>query len=182
MALGSKKDQIIVDNTPAYSLLDHETYAEMAGVCREAKFVFIMRDPVGRLWSGLAIHTRDSNPEDYQNVIDAYFRMALDNDEHFDRARSDYARTITELEQSIQPQRILYVFFEELFKKQTVNAIFDFIGVARREPALDKHPNANRLGLKLEPKARAAAKERLAGVYEFVRARFGERVPEAWKN
>ena len=37
MLLRSRKDQLIVDNTPAYALLDAATFAEMAGISADAQ-------------------------------------------------------------------------------------------------------------------------------------------------
>ena len=54
---GRTSEQIICDVTPSYSMLSAERYAEMASIGR-AKFLFIMRDPISRLWSQIRIRIR----------------------------------------------------------------------------------------------------------------------------
>jgi hypothetical protein len=182
MTLRSRRGQVIVDNTPAYSLLDRATFAEMAGICGDAKFVFILRDPVTRLWSGLGLHVRQSSPGDLDRDLKLALDRALGPDTARDYARSNYARTIQELEQAVSLENIHYIFFEELFTKATIDALYDFVRVARAEVKSDRAVNASRRGGKLDPESRARCRERLAPVYEFIAERFGDRVPEAWRR
>ena len=182
MVLRSRNDQLIVDNTPAYSLLDAATYAEMAGICRSAKFVLVMRDPVSRLWSGLGLQAKNSKPEDLDRDLSMLMDEALGEDRYMHRARSDYPRMIGELEKAVPAEDIHYLFFEELFLTPTAVALYDFLGVAQREPTPEKRVNASRLGRKIDPETRARCREQLAPIYDYVAARFGDRVPEAWKR
>ena len=128
MVLRSRKDQLIVDNTPAYSLLDAATFAEMAGICRNAKFVFVMRDPVSRLWSGLGLQAKNSKPEDLDRDLAMLVDEALGGDRYMHRARSDYARVIGELEKAVPAEDIHYLFFEELFSAPTASCALRFPG------------------------------------------------------
>jgi Sulfotransferase family len=182
MLLRSRKDQLIVDNTPAYSLLDAATYAEMAGICGSAKFVLVMRDPVSRLWSGLALQARNSTPEDLDRDLALQVDEALGEDRYMQRARSDYPRMIGALEKAVPAEDIHYIFFEELFSTPTVVALYDFLGVARKEPTPEKRVNASRRGRKIDPETRARCREHLAPVYDYVAARFGDKVPDAWNR
>jgi hypothetical protein len=181
------RHQVIVDNTPAYALLDSATYAEMAGICRNAKFVFVMRDPVARLWSGIGLGLAGMSPEDGDRERASRLEDALGADTTRQFARSNYARTIKELEQSIPVEDIHYVFFEDLFSRPAMRALYEFVGVAQADLISEKAPpdkvlNARRVGRDLEPETRARCKERFAPVYEFIHDRFGDWVPEAWRR
>lgn len=50
---GRMSERIVADITPAYALCTRASFAEMKAIHDDVRFVFLMRDPVERLWSGI---------------------------------------------------------------------------------------------------------------------------------
>jgi hypothetical protein len=179
---GSRPGQVIVDNTPAYALLGSDTFSEMAALA-DARFVFVMRDPVARLWSGIkhGLRSKIEGEGMSPDAVVARFAAAVDAADGPNLARSDYARTIASLEAAVPPSRVLYLFHETLFSQSAFDRVTDFLGVARG--AARPWREVNRSGMsEVRPDAASwrRARERLEPVYAFVRERFGSEVPAVW--
>lgn len=178
---GDQKDaRAFGDVSPAYGILGADAFQEMRDIYPNTKFVFVMRDPVDRLWSNARMRARrkgydlDAQSREYTNLLD----RALTHPRMF--GYSDYARTIEELERVVPSEDILYLFYETLFSDEGVKELCDFLG-------LDFVPGeySTRVfkGLNADVSADWArtAEGRLSHVYSFVRSRFGDRVPAGWR-
>ncbi len=175
--------------TPAYALLDAATFAEMAGLAPDVRFIFIMRDPVARLVSATRMNMRKRHRVDGPRPKPRSFedRMAqvLADPQDTSLLRSRYDLTIERLEAAVPRERIAYFFFETLFRQEEVDRLTDFLGVARHPARFERKVNAARGAQAAEPDVaalEARALEALAPTYAFVRARFGERVPGGWRR
>jgi hypothetical protein len=178
----SGPDDLIVDNTPAYALLGPETFAEMAALA-DARFVFVMRDPVERLWSGVkhGLRRRIDEGSIAPEQVVARFERAIDADDDPNLARSDYPQTIAALEAAVDSSRVLYLFHETLFSQASYDRVTDFACVARQKVRTARVVNGSPTVAAKPPAATyARARERLAPVYDFVRERFGPDVPATW--
>ena len=78
--LAYRGQPVAVDITPNYQCLAAEDYAAMARLHPNARFVFLMRDPVERLWSGVrhALRDRIRSGAATEDEIRARFRDALE--------------------------------------------------------------------------------------------------------
>nr|WP_249139059.1 sulfotransferase [Actibacterium sp. MT2.3-13A] len=166
------------DVTPIYSLLGRAAFAEMAASYPRTRFVFIMRDPVDRLWSHVRMRARRLGLAPGEAAFDKMVFSRL-NDPRF-LGRSDYARTITELEAAVPREQILYLFYEELFSDASLRRLCDFLGLGFVPGTYDEKVFA---GISAEAPRDwlLAARAKLAPVYDFVTARFGDAVPAAWR-
>jgi len=179
---GSREGQVLVDNTPGYALLGPDTFAEMAAFA-DARFVFVMRDPVARLWSGIKhrMRLRIDDGKAGPGAVAARFAAAVDAPDDPDMARSDYARTIAALEAAVSESRRLYLFHETLFSQASYDRVTDFLGIARGRARPGREVNRSRtVDARPDAAALRRARERLAPVYGFVRERFGTEVPATW--
>jgi hypothetical protein len=179
---GSREGQILVDNTPSYGLLGPETFAEMAAVA-DARFVFVMRDPVDRLWSGIRHRLRPRlasgalSPE----AAAERFSAAVDAPDDADLARSDYRRTIDALEAAVPSAAVLCLFHESLFNQAAYDRVTDFLSIARGRARSWRRVNrGSDVAARPDAAALRRARERLAPVYDYVRQRFGSEVPATW--
>ena len=181
--LGNRGHSIIGDVTPSYALLGRRTYAEMAAQHPDTRFIFLMRDPVDRLWSGIRHRTRpwfDDPRGGVKEALDA-FENAIDDPYNTDLRRSDYARTITALDAAVPADKVLYLFYETLFTPETLARICDFLGIEPFEAAFSERTHEGvRYPEKPTPEAFARARAMLAPSYDFVFSRFGDEVPAAW--
>ena len=95
--------------------------------------------------------------------------------------RSDYARTLTALSRVVPSDRLMVVFYEEMFQPETVRNITDFLGIAPHPADFEEVANPG-LPLPLDPKLRARARKFLAEQYAFVDRWFNGQVPPRWSG
>jgi hypothetical protein len=177
---------VVGEITPDYAYLEPEVFAEMAALHPDVRFVFIMRDPVDRLVSALRMSMRRAVRTDAPRIPEMAF------DERLEKAATDpeernillsrYERTIERLESAVAPERIGYFFYETILSQPEVDRLADFLGIARRPGEFAARVHAasgdeGALGADMDARLRAA----LGPTYAFVRARFGDRVPAAWR-
>lgn len=168
-----KEESVFCDITPGYSLLDAVGYRAIIDMHPRVRFIFLMRDPIERYWSALRMGVRkmkNFNP-------DQRFMDLLGDKDYF--YRSDYKRTIEELEKVARPEQIKYVFYENLFTDETAAAITSFIGVAPWPAKFDQivNPGAK---IPLAADKMAAAYEAYRHIYDFIFDKFGDAVPASW--
>ena len=158
--------------TPAYAILTDEGFALMRETLHGPRIIFIMRDPLDRYWS--AVRMAQRNPAKLDVTFHLAFKRAGNH------ARGDYGATIEALDRQFDPGAVLYLFYEELFSATTLRRVARFLGV---EPEwswqLDK---VSRLG-KPHPMPDPSTELilMLQPTYDFVRERFGDAVPGAWR-
>lgn len=184
MQMGARNHHKVVgDITPAYALLDADTLGEMATLSPDVKFVFLMRDPVARLWSGIKHRIRVSKvaEADRQDAANTALEEALANDPHMARRRSDYAQTIRNFDVFVDPDNVLYLFYETLFSQQSFDRVTEFLDIAPHKALPNRKVNArspNRLTA--DPALMAAARTHLDDTYRLTRERFGDLIPAQW--
>jgi hypothetical protein len=162
---------VVGEITPAYALLSAATFAEMAGLGRDVRFVFVMRDPVARLISAVRMSARRRHAW----LGDALRAKML--------KRSRYDLTIRQLEAAVPREQIAYFFYESLFRQAEMDRLCDFLGVAHRPAMFDRKVHADPgTAVRLDREVEARAMEALVPAYDFVRKRFGELVPATWRK
>ena len=175
---------IVGDITPSYALLGRETFAEMLHMAQDVRFVFIMRDPVQRLWSGIKQRIRGELALGRLNNdwMRRSFFSALADPLHPDFLRSDYRRTITELDAAVPPERIHYTFFETLFQNGSsdIGSLSNFLDLAEDRLDIGHRVHASASSDGPESRDILLAYRVLEPVYDYIRSRFGSRVPEGW--
>ncbi|MGR3710348.1 MAG: sulfotransferase [Alterinioella nitratireducens] len=183
---GRSTETLICDITPAYSMLDAPHFADMASI-GAARFVFILREPVARMWSQMrmAVRLRDLSQEgddaSYAEACNDQARRILKRAKPTTLGRSDYARTMAELEAAVPADRIMYVFYERLFEPETVAQICDFLGIAPIAPDADRQVNPGRSAPIPEDIARGM-RTLLDHQYIEVARRFDGDLPAAWNR
>jgi hypothetical protein len=170
--------------TPAYSLLPPAGFREMVEIFPTARFIFIMRDPVELLWSvirynmQLAERGRRDTRWLKQTEPNAFVDEALAVPKAMARGR--YERTITSLESVVSTDRILYLFYENLFTADSMAKIENFLELpALKDYAalLDEKINSSRPAI-MEAENRTKVRMAFASTFTFVERRFGR--PKGW--
>lgn len=171
--------------TPAYGLLSAAAFAEMDGLFPNTRFIFIMRDPVERLWSHIRYkNDRAAHSKRAVKDVNADFLEALQLPNAI--GRSEYQRTIEELESVIPKDRILYLFYETMTSPETgpaeIQKVEALLGIERltADPKFFSKPINASSSAKLDPENEAAAMKLFAPVYAFVERRFGR--PPQWRS
>lgn len=181
LTTGRQKESVIADFTPAYGLLAPQRLAKMSNIASVTRFIYILRDPVSRLWSHIRMKAgrKFSDDAEFTRCVNSTFWSFGRGKQRDIWARSDYKQTLENFACSVDPRQLMVVFYEELFSSATLDRICDFLGV-RSFPAPNTLPvfaspiKAMRAG-QLEH-----AQQWLAPQYEYVHARFGE-LPKAWQ-
>lgn len=173
----------LCDFTPSYAACDRTVFTEMDALADEAKFVFIMRDPVERLWSQARMAGKNvvSRRKDvaFDKVTRHSLRHYLGKKKPGELPRSNYARTIAELEAAIPADRILYLFYETLFTDESIKKFCEFVDIPVLPADFSAGSNVG-VSMKIPPRIEIELREGLLEQYAFVREKFGEAVPKSW--
>lgn len=171
----------IAELTPAYALCGVRTFREMMTLHPDTRIVFVMRDPVERLWSGVrARHgAQISRTPDHAFLLEC-FADALGDPHHPDHRRSDYATTLERLA-TLPEGRVHFMFYETLFEQAAMDGLTAFLGIAPVAVQPQMRVNGGRaVGVCPDAALVARAVEAFAPTYQRVRALFGAAVPSTW--
>lgn len=171
---GREGARVIGDFTPSYALLETPSFEAMAGVAEDVKFIFLLRDPVARVWS----HIRMDNGDKGEAVALAKFDDFLNGGEKNIAKRANYRRTLNKLLEVIPRENLLVEFYERLFTPEAVGRVMGFLGIAPAAPDFAKQVNRSPAH-RLDAGREAMAREVLAPQYNFV-ARFMGGLPPEW--
>lgn len=172
------------DVSPSYSLMSSDGFAQMSAINENVRFVFAMRDPASRFVSSakheFRVTTASRVPT--QAVLSREVAQSITNRTSAPVRTSAYHKTIAQLEAVIPPQQIFYVFFEDLFEQSKIDELCDFLGVSRWPADFEKAVNADSApSLRLPDHEFSGVVDSLTEVYETIFAKFGDRVPAAWR-
>lgn len=172
--------RVVADVTPAYALLDDGVLVRMQALGPGTRFIYLMRDPVARLWSNVRMVA--ARGVEASGDVAARCGAILNQVEKGARAnildRGAYGATLDKLAR-LDPARVLVEFYETLFRSETVARICGFLG-------LDPHPAdfATRVHEGVAVPVTDATRDRLWQLtkheYGAVRQRIGT-LPHAWE-
>jgi hypothetical protein len=172
--------RLAADLTPAYALLSEDRLRGMAGLVPDVRVLYLIRDPVERLWSHVRMIARaraekDGNHEGRAaHVLARVFR----GKETEIAARGDYAAAIGKLARAVDPRRLMVAVTEEMLTAPGLARIMAFLGLAMPAADFSRRIHEGAAG-ELTPQARAEARAWLSAQYEFVADWLGRR-PAGW--
>ncbi|MEM0936645.1 MAG: sulfotransferase [Pseudomonadota bacterium] len=173
--------RILCDFTPEYGHLDADGMRELACFAdHRPYFLFVMRDPVERLWSQIRMEmdhrglAREKWPKAARELAES---MLADGPLAKGRY-NDYRHTLETLDASVAADRRRVLFMEELFDQETLDGLCDFLGVGRHEA--DFSPVHEGRPLDLPRDLRKRMRKSLDDTYRYVARRFPDRRPKSW--
>lgn len=178
---GRQGERLIADVTPAYGLLSADRFRQMANLLPRVRFLYLIRDPVSRLWSHIRMLAarRVASAERLQKAAQRIFWR-------FGRGRfpviwdrSDYRKTLMRLDQALAPGQLLTVFYENLFSQAAIRRICQFLGIQGVKAKVHNRVHAGP-DVPMDSNMVAHAQEWLAPQYEFIRNRFAS-IPQEWQ-
>jgi Sulfotransferase family len=180
--LGAAK--LVADMTPAYSLMSVQALAALVTVAADSRFVYLIRDPLARLWSHVRmVAARDYASYDFEKIATAQMEAILSGDMAGEGAgivqRGDYARILPKLAQAIPANRLFVQFQEEMLTPPGVAKLSAFLGIGAVAAELGERVHEGK-ALSLRDDLRARAIEWLRPQYEFVASMFPA-LPAAWR-
>lgn len=177
---GRKGAKVVGDITPAYALLSEDRLRRMHGLMPVVKFVYLLRDPVDRLWSAIRMKAswEGGSEAALQARATKYFDRWANGDEPEVQERGDYAGTLARLSTAVPENDRLVAFYEEFFAQTAWARLCGFLGVEVTQAPVDERVHESvRAGL--DKDRRAVARARLTDQYDAVERMLG-RVPAGW--
>jgi len=179
---GQGRAKVVGDVTPAYVLLSVERLRMMARLGDDVRFVYLMRDPVSRLWSHVRMMAArrggdgGADPGRARNILN----RTLKGKETEIEVRGDYAAALARLDAAVAPDKLLVLFYEDLFGGDGMSQLCRYLGIAPRggEQARRVHEGVT---LDMDQPLRDKAMDWLAPQYAYVLKRMG-RVPQSWQT
>lgn len=122
------------DITPSYAFLNFDAFEHIKQVIEgfgfDLKVIFLMRDPVDRIWSGLRMHQKNKAKkgifiDDDMLVEDFMATFKVSGIP----LRSNYKLTMKNIEAVFSEDAILYAFYENLFTRTSIDQIDNFLGI-----------------------------------------------------
>lgn len=169
---------LVADMTPAYSLLSVERLRRMAALLPDVRFLYILRDPVARLWSHVRMMARRRGAAEAGRAAKILHNTIRGAETEIIK-RSDYRGALERLWAAVDPARLMVMFYEDMMTLPGMRRICAFLGIAPVEPDLATRVHEGPV-LRLEADQADRARAWLAPQYEFVAERLGP-VPEAWQ-
>ena len=172
---------VVGDMTPAYGLLSVERLSQMAKMTADVRFLYILREPIDRLWSHIRMIAarRDPNGRATKSRCDRILRRLIDDGEPQIAVRSDYAAALEKLAAAVPSRRLLIEVFEDMISGEAFARICDFLGITRMPP--DRVPVHKGQPVEMTAEQRGAAVAWLAPQYDAVAKALGD-VPAAWRQ
>ena len=110
LGLFERQRGITGDITPSYSILTHESVAQMHKVAPQARLVFLMRNPIERAWSHYRFNER-FGASVALNDLDAFKAFVNSPDQEL---RSNYLRTIDLYLDFFDSSQLLLGFYDAI--------------------------------------------------------------------
>jgi len=176
---GSGKAVVVGEVTPAYALVSPGRLQEMARMASDVRFVYLMRDPMARLWSHVRMIARRRGGTDTVDPARAgrILRRTIRDREPEIANRGDYRTALEKLADAVDPSRLLVLVFEDLISGAAIGRLCAFLGIRLQTP--DLKPAHVGPPLAMTPGQSSAARDWLAPQYDFVADWLGFR-PAKW--
>ena len=179
---GAADARLVGEVTPAYALLPEERLKQMAGLSSRVRFVYLLRDPVDRLWSHIrmvAERTLEPGADPTVKAEQEFDRFLAGNEPTIAR-RSDYAGALSRMRAALRPESLFVDFYEQFFTEATLRRLCDFLGLTYVPGEFDTRVHAGPQ-LTLDEEKRREAQRLLAPQYAYVADMFGA-LPARWQD
>lgn len=170
--------RITGDITPSYSALNLKMLTRLKEEVEfngfRIKVVFLMRDPVERIWSAVRMerrvfgnHIGDINtlPPELDQVAEKFAQPKTE-------IRTRYDQTIRTIEQVFAPEDVFYGLYEELFTPDVLHRLCRFLGISYRPEETGIRVNITERSAEMSPDLRDRIAAHYAPVYAFCADRF----------
>jgi hypothetical protein len=182
----SPDTRLAADVTPAYGMLRPERFAQIRESFSSRAIttlpVFLMRDPVERIWSQMRMHARLFPGHEAAQTESAEFVAAHYASPPYAR-RTAYDETIRALDSVFGPDEIYYGFYEQLFTDTEVRRLCELAGIDFVVPGFDKRVHSSPKTADLPEDTVRKVAEQFRAVYLAVAERFPQvSLPDLWPS
>ena len=170
---------IVGDITPSYNSLKSEHFSiikqNLENLGFSVKIIFLMRDPIERIWSYIRMKKRDNKK--FSEIADNDLILQEYKHPHVE-ARSRYDLTMQNLEKVFAESDIFYCLYEDLFRSESINRLQDFLGLNKNIFNINVRKNASQKEQMLDAKIQREIANYYRNVYDFVGERFS--IEDRW--
>lgn len=179
---GMDKHALVADITPSYALLPVKRLKEMAKLSSDTRFIYLMRDPVARLWSHVRMTERRTGAaaRDMAAACKATMDRVISGVQSSMTERGDYKGAIERLNAAVDPSKLLIMFMEEMLTPAGIARLCTFLGIAYRQANFEQPVHVGPV-LAMAPAQYDAARALLRPQYDFV-ARHYPDIPANWRK
>ena len=180
LTAGADDKRLVGEMTPEYGLLPPARMAEINALAPDVRWIFLMRDPVSRLWSHIRMLVRRSKvaTADLAAACEAKFNEVLAGTAKDVVLRGDYKAIHGRLAEAVRPEKRLVMFYERLLTPAGVARVTDFLGLSTHPARLDRRVHEGVL-VAMPAALRDRAREWLWPQYAFVAQVYG--LPPEWE-
>ena len=185
---GGSEVTTVGDITPSYSALPKKALSKIKSELEsrgfKVKVIFLMRDPIERIWSQVRMSRRNklkANPDlilpNESKRIEAAFKIRSTE------IRTKYEITISNLEAIFNSNDIFYGFYEELFEEQSISNLRSFLDLSEFSVDTNQKVNVSEKNdslLELDEELGLRIFNHYKETYEYCQNRFG--VKEFWNG
>lgn len=179
---GAEDHKMVVDVTPAYSLLPAGVFQRMMDAHPAAHVLYILRDPLSRLWSHIRMNvSRGVNgSKNIAAIANDMLRAILAGEKGKQIVnRGDYASILPKLKQAVPADRLTIAFTEDLTADAGFDAFCDTFGLDRKPIPTDTAVHQG-IKAKMADELVAPTLAFLRVQYDYVAEHFGP-LPAAWQ-
>lgn len=181
---GMANAKVVGDVTPGYALLPESRLKAMLDVGKNVRILYLIRDPLARLWSHVRMIVSNVPPEKFKSEAVALFDLIISAGRSASAdgivARGDYASILPKLTRVFGPKRLMVMFYEDLFSEAGIEKLSRFLGVAPRQTDLNRRVHQGE-PLALPSALRDRALAYLRPQYDYIANTIGD-MPKSWQH
>ena len=178
---GAKPGQVVADITPAYALLREQRLSAMAKIAEDVRFLYVLRDPVERLWSHVRMIAirRDAKGQLTRQRCARILDRVFAGKESQIADRSDYAGALARLQAAVPKKQVLVDAIEDMVSGDGIKRLCTFMGISPMTGNLSPVHRGQPLDMTRDQ--RQAAAKWLAPQYDAAETALGS-LPKAWSR
>jgi len=179
------RKKLFSDITPSYSGLNKSVFKEIRSLFVDTEFdlkiVFLMRDPIDRLFSAMKMIDRKVMENNGVLKINAAERFKKQYATKDNEVRTRYENTIRNLEAVFPRENIHYEFYETLFQEDSIKKLCAFLEIDYIKPDFGRQINASPSKFLPNDEDVIEARKFYGKTYDFCMKRFGaEHIKNIW--
>lgn len=174
------------DITPEYCMLSRAQLAQaremIEGAGYDLRVVFLMRDPLDRVYSALRMADRNRRAEGREVMMTAAERFDIQGTADWVEQRTRYDLILDNLDAVFDPEQVYLGFYETFFTDQSLTALLAFLGLRHHPADFGNLANASPAGGDIAPQKVAAVRAHYDATYRACADRFGAGfISDIWK-
>lgn len=174
--------RLTADMTPAYGLLSPQRLGRLVAALPGASFVYLLRDPLSRLWSHVRMQAERQGATDEKlaaTANDILRRVVETGQESHITARGDYSGAAARLAAAIPEGRLRFEAIETLTGGSRWAAFCAWLGLAPSVPEAERRVHAGPEAA-MQEELRAPALRLLKDQYDWAARTLGD-LPAEWR-